>query len=316
MASPQFVVRQAGADELGTVMALLKERIEWLRARGSDQWSTWESWRVKIHPALEGGNVWLLLDGADPVGTISVEFQGDRDFWDQEECAEPAAYLSKLAIRLDHAGQELGVLLTDWASDYAYRRGCKFVRLDAWKTNEGLHAYYVDRGWKHLRTVDAPGRNSGSLFQLPVRPMRRAQRTQLQEALPYIVLGNTRGGPEINEPDPAGNWHANHVHRGGMRVKYTVLENPSEAMSVDFMRYRLRNEPGAGWQLDAVDRHFTNWRYQGVVLAMDAQLNEDSTYILTHQELADDCRMVAASVPTELATACVPRPQTTSGGDQ
>lgn len=315
MTSPQFVVRRAHVDELETVMALLKERIEWLRARGSDQWSTWESWRLKIHPALESGDVWLLLDGTDPVGTISVEFQGDQDFWQQEECAEPAAYLSKLAVRLDHAGQELGVLITDWASDYAYRRGCKFVRLDAWKTNEGLHAYYADRGWKHLRTVEAQGRNSGSLFQLPVRPMSRAQRTRLQEEVPYIVLSGTRGGPEVTEPDPAGNWHANHVHRGGMRVRYAVLEHPSEAMFVDFMRYRLRKNPDAGWQMDAVDGHFTSWRHQGAVLSTAADLDADSTYVLTHQELDDSCRMVAAPVPSELATLCVQRPQKTGGED-
>lgn len=314
MTSPQLVVRQAHADELDTVMVLLKERIEWLRARGSDQWSTWETWQAKIHTALEDGNVWLLFDATDPVGTITLEYQGDRDFWDQAECAEPAAYLSKLAIRLDYAGHELGVVFTDWASDYAYRRGCKFVRLDAWKANEGLHAYYASRGWKHLRTVNTPGRNSGSLFQLPVRPMRRSQRARLQEDLSYIVLSNTRGGPETNESDPAGNWHASHVHRGGMRVKYVVFDRPGEAMFVDFMRYRLRNQP-AGWQMDAVDRHFTDWRYQGTVLATNAELNEDLTYIVTHQELADDCRMVVAPAPAELATVCVQRPQTTNGGE-
>lgn len=316
MTKPQFVVRQALPNDLDTVMALLRERIEWLRARGSDQWSTWETWRAKIEPAVEEGNVWLLFDGTGPVGTITVEFRGDRDFWTPDECAEPAAYLSKLAVRLDHAGHELGVLLTDWASDYAYRRGCKFVRLDAWKTNNELHAYYANRGWKFLRTVDTPGRNSGSLFQLPVRPMRRAQRAQLhEEDLAYIVLANMRSGPESHDLDLAGNWHANHVHRGGMRVQYTALERQGEAMFVDFMRYRLRPGP-AGWQLDAVDRHFTDWRYQGAVLVMNAQLNQDSTHIVTHQELPDSCRMVVAPVPAELATACAQRPRATNSGER
>ncbi len=315
MTFPQFVVRQAHADELDTVLTLLRERVEWLRARGSDQWSTWETWRAKVRHALEGGSVWLLLDGTDPVGTLTLEFQGDPDFWDQEELAEPAAYLSKLAVRLDHAGQELGVLLTDWASDYAYRRGCKFTRLDAWKTNQELHTYYGARGWRHLRTVDAPRRRSGSLFQSPVRPLPRPQRERLQDDLPYIVLSSTRSGAETNEPDPAGNWHATHVHRGGMRVNYAVLEYPSEAMFVDFMRYRLRNEPSTGWQMDVVDRHFTSWRYEGAVLAMKAQLNEDSTYVLTHQELTNDCRMVAAPVPSALAALHDWRPQETVGGE-
>jgi len=41
------------------------------------------------------------------------------------------------------------------------------AQLDAWRDNEGLHAYYRDRGFTHLRTVEAEGRRSGALFQRP-----------------------------------------------------------------------------------------------------------------------------------------------------
>jgi GNAT superfamily N-acetyltransferase len=315
MAAQQLAVRQAETNELDTVMALLQERIDWLRSRGSDQWSTSANWQAKFEPALDAGHVWLLLDGQDPIGTITVEFQGDRDFWSQEECAEPAAYLSKLAIQLDHAGDELGALLTDWACDYAYRRGCKFVRLDAWRTNDELHEYYATRGWKYLRTVENPGRNSGSLFQLAAKPLARAQRSRLHEEVHYMVLDNTRGGPESTEPDPAGNWHANHVHRGGMRVHYDVAQRAGEAMFVDFMRYRLRHDQ-EGWQLDAVNGHFTDWRRQGSVLAVNAPVDEGLSYIVSHQELATGCRMIITPMPVELGTVCIERPQKTIDGEQ
>jgi GNAT superfamily N-acetyltransferase len=304
MADQQCAIRQADVDELETVMGLFKERIDWLRARRSDQWSTWETWQAKIQPAIEQGHVWLLMDGDDPIGTITVEFQGDRDFWTENECTEPAAYLSKLAVRLDYAGRELGALMTDWASDHAYRRGCMFVRLDAWKTNDQLHAYYADRGWKYLRTVDNLGRNSGSLFQLPVRPLSRRQRSRLREVAPVTVLQGTRSGPETLDPDAAGNWHARHVHRGGMRVKYDVSENPCEAMFIDFMRYRLRHDDQI-WHLEAADWHVANWRHEAVVLGVDVQLSEAESYVVTHQETTDSCRMIVTSVPPELATVCV-----------
>jgi GNAT superfamily N-acetyltransferase len=162
-------------------MALLTERVEWLRGRGSEQWSTWEKWRSKIPSAIERGHVWLLLEGDDPIGTLTVEWCGDSDFWTPTERAEPAAYLSKLAIRLDHAGAEFGALLIDWAADYAYQRGCRYLRLDAWKTNKQLHAYYQDRGWSYLRTVNNPQRNSGALFQIPTRPLSAEQRRRLHD---------------------------------------------------------------------------------------------------------------------------------------
>lgn len=306
MSQPVLPIRPASIDDLETVLALLKQRIEWLRSRGSDQWSTWEKWRTKIQPSLERGHVWLLSDGVRPIGTITVEFHGDSDFWTTDECAQPAAYLSKLAVGIDHAGDELGALLIDWASDYAYRRGCRYLRLDAWKTNEKLHAYYVNRGWTFLRTVSNPRRNSGALFQTVVRPLPLAQRRRLRDNFPVAVLEPTQAGPGTTELDPAGNWHPEHVHRGGLRVQYRVLQDPTAAIFIDFMRYRLREADGE-WQFESVDGHFTDWHYSGVLLDSNVQLNSGTSYVITHQALDhDSCRLVMSDIPAELAPACQP----------
>jgi GNAT superfamily N-acetyltransferase len=298
MTDQPYVLRQARSSELGTVMDLLRERVNWLKDRGSDQWSSWTNWQTtKIQPALDDGHVWFLLDGDEPVGTITAEFHGDADFWTPEERAESAIYLSKLAVRLTHAGHELGALLTDWAADYGYRRGCKYVRLDAWKSNTGLQAYYAGRGWKHLRTAEAPGRNSGSLFQLPTRPLPRAQRARLREDMPVTVLEQaTRAHIE---PDVAGNWQPEHVHRGGMLIQHKAHRDPSLGFFMDFVRYRLRFSSG-GWQLDSAGDHFTDWTFQASVLDLDTQVSTDQTYMITHQDLGHSCRMILTPVPPEL----------------
>ncbi|MFI6134005.1 GNAT family N-acetyltransferase [Micromonospora sp. NPDC051141] len=158
-------------DEFEIAMGLLMQRIQWLRERGSDQWVTWERWRTKLGPSLSAGDIWILWDDDEAIGTVTLEMTGDPDFWTPEELAEPAAYVSKLAVRLDRAGQELGALLLAWAGDYAFQRGSRYVRLDAWKTNDQLHAYYLSRGWTHLRTSTNPQRRSGALFQRPAAPM-------------------------------------------------------------------------------------------------------------------------------------------------
>ncbi|WP_420118123.1 GNAT family N-acetyltransferase [Micromonospora sp.] len=165
-------------DEFEIAMGLLTQRIQWLRERGSDQWETWDKWRSKLGPALAAGHIWLLWDGDEAIGTITVETAGDPDFWSTAELAEPAVYVSKLAVRLDRSGQELGSLLLTWAGDYAFSQGCRYVRLDAWKTNEQLHAYYLSRGWTCLRTSTDPKRRSGTLFQRPAEPMN--PRSELQ----------------------------------------------------------------------------------------------------------------------------------------
>ena len=60
--------------------------------------------------------------------------------------------------------------MLDWAADLAAGRGLTWLRLDAWRTSDRLHAYYRRHGFTHMRTVDLPHRGSGAIFQRRVRP--------------------------------------------------------------------------------------------------------------------------------------------------
>jgi GNAT superfamily N-acetyltransferase len=169
-------IRAAETGEQDIVLGLLAQRIAWLHRRGSDQWSRWNHWPPKIIDSIAAGDVWLACDAGRPVGTITIEFHGDPDFWTETENAEPAAYLSKLATDPAYAGRDLGALIIAWAIDRAYHHNARVVRLDAWKTNTKLHAYYRAHGWTYLRTVANSRRNSGALFQIDARPMNAEQR--------------------------------------------------------------------------------------------------------------------------------------------
>jgi GNAT superfamily N-acetyltransferase len=286
-----MTVRQSNVDEFGQIVDLLEESIRWLRDRGSDQWSTWQTWRAKMQPTLERGDVWVLLDDAEVVGTVTVERAGDQDFWTPDELAEPAGYVSKLTIRRDHAGRELGSLLLAWASDHVYRQGGYWLRLDAWKTNEQLHAYYRVRGWTYLRTSTNPRRRSGALFQTRARPLSHSSAQLLREVPAVSTLETHR--LVAFEPDPAGNWQPGHTHNGGLTVDYRwVGERP--AMFVDFLRYRVRQVNG-DWVLEA-NQADQSWEHHGLVLAADWPLTPGTTYVITH-ETGDPCRMSIVDVP-------------------
>lgn len=75
-----------------------------------------------------------------------------------------------------HAGHNVGGRLLDWAGDHGYQAGVKWLRLDAWTTNQALQAYYVSHGFEHVRTVlegvavNGRPRVSGSAVQRPARP--------------------------------------------------------------------------------------------------------------------------------------------------
>ena len=63
------------------------------------------------------------------------------------------------------AGQGLGELLLRWVIDLGAHRSVKWIRLDAWRTNERLHDFYRRTGWTYVRTVTLEHRRSGALFQ-------------------------------------------------------------------------------------------------------------------------------------------------------
>lgn len=179
-----YRIRRATVEDSADIWALLKETISWLRTLGTDQWSNWQSWEGqngKVTRAIAAGSVWLLHDGRRLAATVTIEPYGDPDFWTEQERAEPALYISKLAVRRAYAGRGLGALLLNWARDRTYRSDADWARLDVNRGNERLRAYYLAYGWQHLRDVDRPGRQSGALFQLRGAPLGEDSSRLLEE---------------------------------------------------------------------------------------------------------------------------------------
>ncbi|MPZ67453.1 MAG: GNAT family N-acetyltransferase [Pseudonocardiaceae bacterium] len=219
-------MHRARVDESAIVMKLLSARTEWLRQRGSDQWTT----RDPLPPmarAIAAGETWLLYDDDDAIATMSMTTTADPDFWTDEERDTPTLYLSKLATRLDRAGTGLGALLVDCATRYAADRGVSTIRWDVWRSNTDLQAYYRNIGAQHVRTVTVPGRWSGALFELayvdrrpPVRivapqtvltelPCTRVSRyvdagrgwAQLEPQLSHWLITPELRVPDLSSPD-------------------------------------------------------------------------------------------------------------------
>ena len=162
-----MTVGRAAVADLPEVLHLLNDAAAWLHAKGLDQWPDGFS-AERIGPLAARHEVWIAREGGRPAGTVTLSAEADPDFWTDAEGRQPAVYVSKLAITRADAG--LGALLLRWTVDYAARIGCEWARLDAWRTNEQLHAYYRHQGWEHVRTVSLPHRRSGALFQRPALP--------------------------------------------------------------------------------------------------------------------------------------------------
>ncbi|MFI8198872.1 GNAT family N-acetyltransferase [Streptomyces sp. NPDC085942] len=163
-------VRAGRPDELAVVEALLREATAWLASRNIDQWQ-YPPHRDRIAEALERGVCFLAFEDGKPIATIQVDNFADLEFWTPEDRPDAALYVHRMAVTRAASGAGIGSLLLDWASERASAQGKRWLRLDAWKDNNGLHRFYKSAGFTLLRIVDLPHRRSGALFQRPTEPV-------------------------------------------------------------------------------------------------------------------------------------------------
>ncbi|WP_329304203.1 GNAT family N-acetyltransferase [Streptomyces sp. NBC_00659] len=157
------------------LLSFREEAASWLSRLGSDQWS-------RPYPAdrllatIEAGTVFMVRDGEAPAATITLTSEAEDGLWSDDELNEPSMFVNKLTVSREHAGQDIGGRLLDWAGDRAYRSAAKWLRLDAWTANDALQRYYLRHRFEHVRTVaeghavNGGPRVSGWLAQRPARP--------------------------------------------------------------------------------------------------------------------------------------------------
>ncbi|MYT32924.1 MULTISPECIES: GNAT family N-acetyltransferase [unclassified Streptomyces] len=160
----RLILRSARADETDVVATMRDEAAAWLRSRGIDQWQ-YPADTKNISRDIARGNVYVALDGASYLGTVTVDGFADPEFWLPGDAPAGALYAHRLVTRPTARGMALGAAMLDWASQEAKEAGKRWLRVDVWKTNADLCRYYEGRGFEKVRTVDLPHRSSGALYQ-------------------------------------------------------------------------------------------------------------------------------------------------------
>jgi hypothetical protein len=146
----------------------LRDQAEaWLRMQGIDQFTASAASKSAhahddIDRLFDAGQFAGLSENGDIKAVVAIT-DPDPDFWTPSEVAEPQGYLSRLLVA-EH-GRFYGQRLLFAVQAAEIRLGSRWLRLDCWRTNAKLHAYYLARGFVRVRTAVVPGRMSGELFQ-------------------------------------------------------------------------------------------------------------------------------------------------------
>jgi ribosomal protein S18 acetylase RimI-like enzyme len=192
MTTPTYTIRPAGLDDVPAILRLIGSSAAWLqRSKQTDQWARpWpnrDERDARVAQGIMDHLTFMVADDAGTLaGTVTCREHGNDMLWTEAELAEPAAYVSRLIVSRDHAGQGIGSALIHWAGARAVDHwGAHWVRVDVWTTNTALHQYYKNQGFDHVRTLDFADPwqyPSAALFQKPATAINRNVAGRFKEA--------------------------------------------------------------------------------------------------------------------------------------
>jgi hypothetical protein len=114
-------IRRAASEDMKTIIDLIDDARAWLPGKGTDQWA--KPWPnpaardARVLRDLKAGRTWLVHENGDeaPVATVTCSDTGNRRLWTPDEQLVSAAYIARLIVRRNRAGERIGEALVDWA---------------------------------------------------------------------------------------------------------------------------------------------------------------------------------------------------------
>lgn len=140
------------------VLQLLRDRAEWIRAKGSTQWAiflTDEGERL-VNRLIVSKRTWIVTSNGQMVGTFRIDWTDER-FWGAKGLDGLAGYVHTLATDRAFAGQRLGARIMRFACEQIVTEGRTLLRIDCAANNPKLIAYYRSLGFQPRETVPAEG---------------------------------------------------------------------------------------------------------------------------------------------------------------
>lgn len=140
------------------VLAILREDAQWLKKKGSTQWSAFlEGGEDIVAKRFAEGLVLLVERGGKDAATMTVQMHDD--FWDDLGRDDQAAWVQSLGIRPMFMGKGLGRAMIKFAESLARAKHKEFLRLDVVDRAARLKAFYAKHGFKELGVKDHQGQS-------------------------------------------------------------------------------------------------------------------------------------------------------------
>jgi GNAT superfamily N-acetyltransferase len=142
-----ILVRQATRHDAHTVMAILTDAAKWVeQLDGTTMWVEDELARDRIASEVDAGLFFVAACDGDIAGALKFQLQ-DQLFW-PDLTLDDSAFVHRLAVRRQYAGQGVSVALLQWAVDHARSLGKQYLRLDCDADRSRLRDVYEQFGFR------------------------------------------------------------------------------------------------------------------------------------------------------------------------
>lgn len=144
--------RRATAADFDAVFTIMLEAATWLQSRGISQWSFFLTQPGKefVRNRITTAETYLVFDPTDrPIATFTLHWK-DEEIWGARGLDGNAGYIHGLAVCRRAAGNGLGRILLNQASNLIAKNSRRLTRLDCMAQNESLCNYYRQAGFTDL----------------------------------------------------------------------------------------------------------------------------------------------------------------------
>lgn len=156
----------ARPEDHARMLALVRDRAEWIRAKGSRQWQVFlgEEGERLVSRLIATGRTQMVTSGGRDIGTLRLDWTDER-FWGAKGADGLAGYVHTLATHRDYAGQRLVARMLQWACDRIVEEGRSLLRIDCDATNPALIDYYCSFGFEKREIVQMDSIDPGYTSQ-------------------------------------------------------------------------------------------------------------------------------------------------------
>jgi GNAT superfamily N-acetyltransferase len=152
-------------NQVDRAIEIMREVSEWGRNQGFcvwlDEWLTKE--QLLCEDNCEEDFYVGKVDGVDACCMI-IQWQ-DREYWPEAPRYE-AAYIHKLCVRRDYAGQGILKDVLIWLKQECKKRNVRYIRLDTGWDKEKVKNIYLGLGFRIVKKLDYDNNRSMALYEL------------------------------------------------------------------------------------------------------------------------------------------------------